>query len=148
MAIKTSAFSAAGATLGYNLGGSSTYTNLTQLISFDESGRAVAKIETTLLASTVKTSLPSIPDNGEVTFKAYDVPGDATNVELRTMLATPIVAAWRIQYPDGSSSTTGSTDVFSAYLTNLAPGGFAIDGTPILDLTLQITGAIVFTAGS
>jgi Lambda phage tail tube protein, TTP len=148
MAVQTTPFKASGTTLSYKVSPASVYTALAQLVNFDEGGRAIAPIDTTTLTATVKTSIPSILDNGELTFTVYDVPGESTGAQLVTLTATPEVCAWQIQYPDGSSPTTGTTDAFSAFLTNYAPKGFAVDGTPTVDVTIKITGAITRTAGS
>lgn len=148
MAVDTEASGSAGTTLGYKIGAATVFTLLSQVIDLDLSGITVAPIPTTKLASTVKTYIPSIPDPGEVTFSVYDVAGDATVAQLRTLIGTPAVVSWQVMAPDGTSSTTGSTIVFSGFLTNYAPGGYAIDGTPIANVTIQITGAVTFTAGT
>lgn len=148
MSVKTSAFGAAGTTLGYKIGGASVYTPVAQLVEMDEDGIKIDAIETTLLAGTIKTYIPSIPDPGTISFTIYNVPGDAGVAELRTLVNTPQVVAWQIQYPDGTSPTTGSTEQFSGFLTGFAAKGFKIGETPTAEITMQVSGLIVLTPGS
>jgi hypothetical protein len=148
MAVKTTAFSGAGATLSYKIGSASTFTNIAQLVDFEEGGTKVDDIETTLLSSTAKTFIPSIPDSGDITLTIYQVPGDPGDIQLRTLVNTPQVIAWQIQYPDGTSPTTGSTETFSGYVNSYAPKGFAIGEKLTADIGIKISGLITPTTGS
>jgi hypothetical protein len=148
MSLKTTAMSGAGATLGYKIGSGSTYTVIDQLIDFEEGGTEVDDIETTLLSSTTKTFIPSIPDPGDVTLTVFNIPGNTAIAALRGLINSPQVISWQIMYPDGSSPTTGSTETFNGYLNSFAPKGFAIGEKMTADLGIKISGPITPAAGS
>lgn len=149
MAILTSPFKASGTTLGFKLtSGGATYTSVGELKNFDTGGTDIATIDTSILSSTAKTFIPSIPDNGDVTFSVFLVPGDATVVQLQAWSQSPAVAYWQIQLPDGATATTGTTITFAAFLTNFTAKGFEVDGSPMVDVTLKVTGGVTMTAGT
>lgn len=146
MSLKTTGYSAAGTTLSRKASGSETFSQVTQLISMSGPNTAIADIDTTLLASTAKTFVPSIPDNGEVTFQVFSVPGDAVYVVLQGLSQNPEVDSWEITLPDGT--TAGSTVTFSGYIKTFGQSGYAIDDKPVSDLTLKVTGLVTLTLGS
>lgn len=148
MPVETSAFNAAGTTLGYKIGSASVYTNIAQLVEFEESGISIDPIETTLLASTIKTYIAGIPDPGEITLTVYNVPGDAGVAALKGLANTGTTCSWQVQYPDGSSPTTGTTETFSGFVMNFGAKGFTVNDTPTAEVTIKISGLITTTTGT
>jgi Lambda phage tail tube protein, TTP len=148
MTVKMSAFSGAGATLSYKIGGASVFTPVGQLVEFEEGGTSVDDIETTLLSSLAKSFIPSIPDSGDISLTVQQVPGDTTVAELRTLVNTPQVVAWQIMYPDGTTLPTGSTETFAGYVNSYAPKGFVIGEAVTADIGIKITGLITSTPGT
>jgi hypothetical protein len=153
----TTPFKASGTTFGFcatlPITGSSVYTPIGELKNFDTGGTDIAVIDTTLLVSTAKTKIPSIPDNGDVTFSVFLVPGLATVVQLQAWSQSPATVAWQIQLPDGtppvgSAAPTGTTITFMAFLSNYAAKGFEVDGSPMADVTLTISGGVTMTPGT
>jgi Lambda phage tail tube protein, TTP len=141
--VKTSAFHAAGTSIGFNVtSAGSTYTSVGQLADLSFGGLTVPEIDTTLLSSVVRTSIPGLPDSGDVTFNIFYVPSDTGVIELVSLAQSPKTIFWSVMLPDGTSSTTGTALQFAAYLTSFAPSGFAPDDKPVADVTLRITGAV------
>lgn len=148
MAVQTSPFKAAGTTLSSKATSGGTYAPQGQLIDLEYGGVTTGEIDTTILAATVKTNIPSIPDSGDLTLSTFYVPGDTTVESLATQANAPTIQYWQIQCPDGSSPTTGSTATFNAWVSSFAPKGFTVDGSPVADVTLRITGAVTYAVGT
>jgi hypothetical protein len=148
MSVSTEPLHAGGTTLSYKIGAATAFTALGQVADISLGGIKIPEIKTSKLSSTVHTSIPSIVDPGDVKFSMYYVPGDAGVQAIQGLATTPAIVAWQIQSPDGASETTGSTITFSAFVTDFAPKDYKIDGTPMVDVSLKITGAIAFAAGS
>lgn len=149
MPIQTSPLRSSGTTLGYKLtSAATTYTVFGFVDSIDFGGVSVSPIDVTVLASTFKTYIPSIPDPGDLTFSIKYIPGDAGTVEIQNLAFTPAVVFFQVQLTDGSSPTTGTTLAFQGFVSNFAPKGFAVDGSPAADCTVQITGPITVTVGT
>lgn len=56
---------------------------------------------------------------------------------------------WKIQYPDGSTPSSGSTDVFEGWLKMLGKSALDDPDNPItLDFKIKLTGKPVFTPGT
>lgn len=148
MAVLDTPFKASGTTLSSHALPTGSFVVIAFLIDLELGGITTAEIDTTVLTAVVKTNMPSIPASGDLTFSVFYVPGDTGVQSLITQATTPTIAVYQIQTPDGSSSTTGSSAVFNAWVSSFAPKGFAIDGSPTADVTLTITGAITFTPGT
>lgn len=149
MSLATTPYSGLGITLGYNLGGSTTYTALTQLeddCDFDGFDTTIIAIKP--LSQTVVTKVAGRIDPGTFTGSCYLVNGDAGVTELLALAAARTTVAWRVQLPDGSSPTTGSTFTFSGFVSNVKPGNFTGEDSPKLEFTIAISGAVTATAGS
>jgi hypothetical protein len=149
MSLDTAPIAGLGITLGYNLGGSSSYTPLVELMDDCEFGgfdTTVIPIKT--LSQTYVTKVPGRIDSGEFTGSTYLVLGNAGVLELINLGAARTTCAWQIQLPDGSSPTSGSTAVFSGFVSNVKPGNFTGEDAPTLDFTISISGAVTIVAGS
>lgn len=140
MPAQTTPFKAAGSTLGYKLtSGGTDYLPVGQLTSLDPGSTEIDEIDTTLLAASAMSSIPAIPDNGEVTFKSFYVPGDPAIEALEALAATPAVIYWQIQLPNGSSATTGTAFQFRAWLKSLKRNTLDVKSTPTCDVSLRVT---------
>jgi hypothetical protein len=130
-----------GTHIGIKVPPASVYTTIgwVEDISADYS---VGSVETTILASTTKTYIPGLFDGGEVTFSVQYVTFDATVAEFQTLIATPVICSWQITYPDAC------TEVFSGFVTKLGPSAAGVEDIITADITVQVTGAVVFTAGT
>lgn len=144
MAVIDTPQSGAGATLAYKIGAASVFTVVALLVDMEEDGISTDDVETTLLSSTVKTFVPSIPDPGGVTFTVRNVPTDTTLSALRGLANAPQVVAWQIKYPD-STTGSGTTEDFSGYINSFAAKGFAIGESLTADISIKISGLIDVT---
>ena len=145
----TTPFTGTGTTLGYKLSGGSTFTPLGTLNDdFSFGGISVNVIPTSYLATTVATKSPGRVDSGDVSGTVALIPSDTTVQELRTLIYSRAYAIWQVMLPDGSSATTGSTAVFSGFLSNYAEKGFSGESEVVADFTITISGAVTFTIGT
>lgn len=148
MAVNDTPSNAAGTTLSYKIGAASTFSPVATLQETSGPSESVAKIDTTYLSAEIKTYIPSIPDPGEVSFTIFAVYGDAAFIALAALVAAPQVASWQLQANDGTSPTTGSTATFRGFLTKFDEKDYKIDGTPVADITLQVSGTVTRTPGT
>lgn len=149
MAGKTKPFSGAGTTLGYSTASTpTTFTNISMLIDLDAPETSVDDIDTTPLAATITTSMPTIPSNGPVTFNVFYVPGSADVAFLATLATSGQTITWQIQTPDGSGPSNGTTLTFLGYVKSWKPSNFKVKDKPIGAVTVTVTGAIAIGAAS
>jgi hypothetical protein len=149
MALLTQPYSGIGITLGYRTGSSGSYTSLGLLMDDAEfSGWSRTVIPLPVLASAVLTKTGGRIDYGEFTGSLYFVPGDTGNQEMQTLIASGVLVSWQVQLPDGSSSTTGTTATFSAFLSSYQPSNFTGEDAPQAPFTLTISGIVTVTPGT
>jgi hypothetical protein len=89
----------------------------------------------------VKTSRPSVPDQGEVTLKAWYDPADVSHVAMVTALNAGTVLFWKLTYGD----IQASVDAFTAYVKAFARSGIDLDNNLTADMTLKVTALIATT---
>jgi len=142
-------FKAAGSTLGYKLtSGALAYLPIATLISMEPGGADIEEIDTSVLSSTAMTSIPAIPDNGEVTFKAFYIPDNPAIAEGEALAASPAVIYWQIQLPNGASPTTGTTLSFAGWLKSLKRNTLDIKSSPTCDVTIRVSGGVTIGAAT
>lgn len=113
---------------------------LATVVSIDGPKLEVDSIDTTHLSSTAayRTFIAGMIDPGEVSCEIqYDKTQQAT---LLSNLAARAASTWTITSPDSS------TWVFSGFIKNLE-NNYTIDDVMMSNITLQISGQSVFTAG-
>lgn len=149
MTVLTTPYSGLNLTLGYRTGSSGAFTTIAQLKDDAEfSGFETTSINVPTIANQVMTKVPGRTDNGQFTGSVYLIPGDAGVAELATLGLSRATIAWQVMLPDGTSSTTGTTYTFSAFVQSLKPGNFTGEDAPSLDFTLEISGSVTLVVGS
>lgn len=128
-----------GATLKMTI--SSTLTALAQVVEIDGPGMEVGTKEITNLGDTVKKYRAQLPDGGEINATIeYDY-ADATHAFLATTVGTWPQAAVACEV----NFTASHKAAFSAVLTKFAPKGMNTEDNLEADITLKVTGAVVWT---
>lgn len=131
----------ANSTLSWATTSGGTYAAVGLAVEIGGPAPTVEKIDTTILTSTVKTSRPSIPDQGEITLKAWYDPADAGHVEMLTALNTGVVLFWKLTYGD----IQGTVDAFTAYVSAFARSGIQVGENLAFDMTIVVTNLIATT---
>lgn len=140
----TQAWPALGTTFAYSTDGT-VYTTVGEVLSVGGAGGGeVGERDTTTLASTVKTNMPTIPDNGEVTIELNWDPADTGHQQLRTWKNTPPAT---LPYFKVTFATTASnTAVFNGWVKSI--DGTNAEGTDenlTATVTLRVSGAVTYT---
>jgi hypothetical protein len=135
-----------GTTLGYSTTNGS-YTTLANVTKIKPPGGKVPEVSTTYLGSSNKTFRPGkIPEAGEVTLSLNRDTTSAGHILLRTLVGTPAVYFFKVIYNDGQ--TTPANDIFQGFITALEPGDVEDETNLTDDVTIRITGAVTFSAGT
>jgi predicted secreted protein len=132
----------------YDVDGVDPYTEIASVQSVSGPNVTMDTEEQTELASTGawKEFCASFKDGGEVTLSLYMKRATATLLH-NTIFAASTAYYWKVQFPLEGSDTTESKIVFQAWIT--AIGSEVPDkGSIMLPVTLKVTGAVTYTAGS
>jgi hypothetical protein len=127
---------------GVNANGTFTvFNNITSLANIG--GGEVGERDTTVLASTVKTNAPTIPDNQEATVEFYPDPTDAVHRFVRDLKDTPVgFCNWKTVLSTGNAN---SSCTFSAWVKTFDGYNFDdVDADVTATLTLRKTGAVTW----
>ena len=123
-----------------------TYTALAELLEVDQPKRKVKAVDITNNSSPARTmeKIPGLVDSGEITGKLVYTPAGKAAVES----AIGVLASWKIQMPlTGAQTTLGDAFTFAGFVS--ADGGETpLDDKIVIDVTIEITGPVTFTAGS
>ena len=120
-------------------GGSSSYTDIGQVLSIDGPSSEVGQAKTTNLASTWQEWRPTLPDGGTVGFDVqYDPTDTGTHSFLKTIAATPAKYHWKVTYP----TTPETTDSFRAFLTKLGRSASGAEENLEASCELKVDGPI------
>ena len=140
MAVPTGAVAGAATKISIKIPPASVFSPLAEVFELAPPNVSIAKIDTTVLVSTQMTSIPSIPDNGEVKFTILYIPNGAGFGLLNPLTVTPAVVKWQIQLSDGTPSTgTGTIIPFDGYVSGWEPKGFKIGDKAVADVTITVT---------
>jgi len=134
-----------GATIAYSATGS-TYTTIASVVSIDGPKLAVGSVETTNLASTVKSYRATLPDSAEVSFTIQYDPAQTTHQQLLTLYSTPVgtgvVASpayfWQVTFTD----VTPTVWHFQGLLTGYEITGLTVEGNVEANVTIRGTGTV------
>jgi hypothetical protein len=145
MSTATTGNTGRGSTVAYSLTltGSIVYTPLATVISVDGPGITVGEVDDTLLSSTFKPYVSTLPE-GEGSLTVRHNSSDVGIIEFRSLVkAAPVpVLAWEITYQDGA------IDTFLAF-----PKGYKVTGVQnetrvTATIDLRLTTAITSVAGT
>ena len=121
-----------------------TYTLIGQVKSIKGAGGGeVGERDATTLASTVKVPLPTIPDNGEVTFELNADPTDAVHQYLQAQKESPPASGFKNFKVTFATTGTTSTKVFPGFVKSL--DGLDADGPDdnlSASVTIRVSGAV------
>ena len=111
-----------------------SYTAFAQLTDFSGPSTEVKTVDVTTYDDDATVCLPVIVDNGEVTFSVvYD---SDTHDDLVSLARTPIVAKWKVTFPDAS------VQKFDGILTKFEPKAGGVEDKLTADVTIKISGEI------
>lgn len=120
------------------------YTLISQVKSIKGAGGGeVGERDGTNLASTVKSPLPTIPDNGEVTFEINADPTDAAHQYLQAQKEAPPSSGFKNFKVAFNTTGTTSTKVFPGFIKSL--DGLDADGPDDNlsgSVTIRVSGAV------
>ena len=122
---------------------SGTYTLIGEIISMSHvGGGEVGERDTTVLANTVRTNAPTIPDNGEMSYSVNHDPTDAVHQFVRDLKDVPSIHNFK-----ATLNTTGTTStiVFSAWVKDWDGVNLDdVDASLTADITLRVTGGVTW----
>ncbi len=136
---------------GYTIGFSSdgtTWTYVAEVTKPVFEGRKNKVVPTTHLGSTEETSQPSkIPAPGTLEFEFNFSKTIAATIETLQLAGT--YRQWKVQAPDGTTSSTGSKVVGLGYVTEFNPfSSIVIDEVVPAKVVIQFSGPLAFTAAT
>jgi hypothetical protein len=124
---------------------SPSYTSLAQIEDVTGPDEKIADVRKTALLSPNATHeyRPGLIDPGGCKFKFIFA---ATNkATIKALFYSRATVLFKITYPDGAS--VSSTDVFQGYINGYG-GEVPIENNIMADVSIKVTGAVTFTAGS
>lgn len=123
---------------------SGTYTTIGGVTSISHAGGGeVGERDTTVLSSPAKTTAPSIPDPGEMSFDLLYDPTDTVHQFIMDMKDTPVIRNFKVTY---NTTGTNSYDVFGGFVKNFdGVNADDIDGSLMASVTVRVTGSITHT---
>ncbi len=149
MSAATGPVGGVGITLGHKQAADPVFANLVTLADDCEfGGQAVTAINIPYLSTVTMPKVPGRMDSGDFTASVYWVPGETSVAGLTALFQNRTTSQWQVMLPDGSSPTTGSTATFSGFISSFKPGNFTGEDAPKLDITIAISGTIIYAAGS
>lgn len=127
---------------------SSTLTDIPQTFEISWDGFSVAERNPTALASGHVRKKPGLPNYGEVKFKVWYDPNDATHILIRDRVKTPsqTLDTFKLIYNDGD--TTPANAIFTGFIKDFNQSGVEPEsGTLEFEATIAVDGVTSFTAG-
>lgn len=129
--------------------GTPVYAETAQILNVKPPGGTVASVGTSHLKSKHKTYRPGqIPDSGEVTFRVEIDPNNTSHQSIFGKIDTPglKLLSFQITYNDGL--LTPANDTFDGFFTKYEPDTLEDEKNLEADVTIQVSGPVVRTAGS
>ena len=129
-----------GITLSYsNVGSPTSFSGISNVISFKGPGGSASVIDVTNLSSVAKEKMMGLPDEGQFTLEVNLDPDDSSHQALRAARASRTLCEFKITFTD----STPATAVFSGYVLGFEVGG-AVDQVVKASITVEITGAVAW----
>lgn len=131
--------------------GSPTYTAIAEITDIDFSGMKVATVDVTNMSSTAHEKVGTLPDYGSIKVSANRVSNDPGQLAMVAAFATGGTYLFQVQEPVNAKigqSTTGNLYAFSAIVTEGPSFSLTPDKPAVVTFTVEVTGAITFTAGA
>jgi hypothetical protein len=134
--------------LGTILGIGATPTTIGEVIDITQSGRAMKTDATTNLQSAAEEFIGTIRNEGAWDVSLNRVASDAGQIALEAAFVAGLPISFTLTEPKGSFTTSGPKWVFNAVVTEAPNWTFSGDKNITGKCKLQVSGAIVQTAGS
>lgn len=122
-----------------NGAGPEVFTTIGEVMSFSGPGGNATVIDASHAQSTAKEKLMGLKDEGQLSFEANLVPGDAAQTGLRTDRNNRTLRNFKLILTDAGPTTL----TFAAYVLGFAIAGSA-DDKITLSVTLEISGAVTW----
>lgn len=117
------------------------FTAIAEVNNISGPSSSASVIDVTHLSSTAKEKRVGLIDNGQVTLECNLIPSDGPQDGLRDDLTNGTLRNFRVELTD-SPQTVAS---FAAFVTAYAVGGLQVDSKVTLSVTLDISGAVVWS---
>lgn len=130
---------------------SSTFTDVPGLHDIEWPGRSVAERNPTGNASANVRKKPGMPNLGEIKFKFWFDPNDATHQYIRTKVstATPNQAQDEVKLIYADGNTTPANANVKGFFKGWEEGGFDPEaGTVSVDCTFAVDTLVAYNAGT
>jgi hypothetical protein len=121
-------------------GNPETFTAVAEITDFDGPGGSASVIDVTSLESTAKEKLMGLMDEGQFTFSANLVPGDAGQSGLRADRKNRALRNFKLILTDDAATTLS----FSAFVLGFAISG-SVEDKVSAKITLEISGEVVWS---
>lgn len=128
-----------GVTLGYSIGSPTSFSSISNVLSFDGPGGAASVIDVTNLSSVAKEKLMGLPDEGQFAVEINLDPDDASHIALRQARAARTRTEFRLTLTDA----TPTTATFFGYVLQFKVQG-AVDQAVKASLTIEIDGVVTW----
>lgn len=148
--IKSSAQSGKGVLLNINTGSPTTpiWTAVSEMKSFDQSGRQMMTVDVTNTESTAKEFIATIPDGGSWKVAGNRVGADTGQLAMETAYQAGTLTMFQIQFPKwGTQTTQGDAFSFNALIEDLNYS-ISVDKEVSVTSTLKLSGPMTITPGS
>ena len=124
-----------------------TYTAISQITSIDGPESEMGTVETTNLSSTAKTYRKTLFDGNEVSIEMEFDPKSDTHVLLTGLFFgnTQLSAGelWQVEFADATNGPSKAS--FTAIITKLGPSGIEPESNLMANMTVKISGLVVWT---
>lgn len=116
-------------------------TAVGQVLDVTPHSPSVGVVETTHLESTWRARLPTVPDAGSLRFSIEYDASLAGHAGVTTAMFAKTVETWIVLYTDAGTATWSA----SGFVIGFDQRQTNIDNIVIVDVTVQLTGAITIT---
>jgi predicted secreted protein len=128
--------------------GSPTWTLVAEIKTIAQSGRQVAKEDTTNMQSSASEFIPTLLTSGQWKVTGSRIGSDAGQLAMETAFAALALKGFQIVLPkENGQTTSGDTFAFTALIEDLNYD-IEFNKSVTFTATLTVSGAITVTAGS
>jgi hypothetical protein len=138
-------------------GGGETFVAILQVKTFKLSGQKTTYEDVTnmgsptLGAATIKESLPTLIDPGELVFSGIFLPSDPGQLACAAAFGTGVLQDFKLQLPVNTAagqSTTGNLYAFSGFVQELPIPDLQYDKVQTLSISIKLNTAVTITTGA